>query len=76
MKKFLLNLTIHHWALMMLVAFLSTGITANAQEEKKDNKEKEENKESAEDSTSVDSDELSYEKFLKDGEVRKGLFNH
>ena len=40
MKKFLLNLTIHHWALMMLVAFLSTGITANAQEEKKDNKEK------------------------------------
>ena len=38
MKKFLLNLTIHHWALMMLVAFLSTGITANAQEEKKDNK--------------------------------------
>ena len=75
MKKFLLNLTIHHWALMMLVAFLSTGITANAQEEKKDNKKKEENKESAEDSTSVDSDELSYEKFLKDGEVRKGLFN-
>ncbi|WBL22729.1 zinc-dependent metalloprotease [Zunongwangia sp. HRR-M8] len=72
MKKFLLNLYIQNWAFLILVTFLSTGLSANAQEEKKN---KEEKKEDAKDSTSVNSDGLTYEKFLKDGKVRKGLFN-
>ncbi|WBL25736.1 zinc-dependent metalloprotease [Zunongwangia sp. HGR-M22] len=75
MKKFLLNLNIHQWAVITLVAFLSTGIRAHAQEEKKENKEKKEIKETSEDSTKLDSDELNYQKFLKEGKQRKGLFN-
>lgn len=70
MKKFLVNINIQHWLLTLLIILLS--IPVNAQE--KDKKKEEDNKKEK-DSTTIDSDKLTYQKLLKKGNVKKGLFN-